>query len=425
MREEVSVPFLIAGDVASEEVFPAVVERGLTTDAGDGEVEKAARVIVGEVVEFGAAVIDAGAEGVSAVDMGEVVVELVVGLEAVNGESAGGAEGGGRESGRVGDADDGGIVAAGDIDEGGSEAEPKAEFSGGGGREDLGGGEADVLLAIILDGGFAVDELSRLAALAAVLVAEGVEMARAGGVVELAGVVLIGERAGYLLGEAGGAEVGVVGIFGEAGEEGFEKRFVGGEVGVIVGIEAEAAVTDLDAGAGGEEPAGLGGVGFDFGTFEGVEEEELVFEDGGTDGVAELIAPVGGAGDDGGAIGAGAGGVVKEAVRVEDLVLEEFVGVAVDAVGAGFGLDEDGGAAAAELSGEGVREDDEFLDSGDVDVLAGHALRGVVVIDAVDLEGGGAGAGAVEGDVGAGRERGVVDAGVGAGGLEAGHHFHE
>ena len=93
----------------------------------------------------------------------------------------------------------------------------------------------------------------------------------------------------------------------------------------------------------------------------------------------------------------GAGGIVEEPVGVDGLVWGKLVGVSVDAVGAGFGLDQDGGAAAAELGGEGVREDDEFFDSGDVDVLLGYAFGGGVV---------------------------VVDAEIGAGRLEAGHHLH-
>jgi hypothetical protein len=158
-----------------------------------------------------------------------------------------------------------------------------------------------------------------------------------------------------LLGEAVGAEGGVIGAFGgEAGEDGFEEFLVGFEVGVVVGIEAEAAVADLNARAGGEDEAGDGGVGALLGALEGVEEEEFVFDDGQPGCVAELVAAVGGAGDDFGAVGAAAGSFVEEAVGVKDLVLKELVGVAVNFVGAGFGLDEDGGAAAAELGGEGV-----------------------------------------------------------------------
>ncbi len=74
----------------------------------------------------------------------------------------------------------------------------------------------------------------------------------------------------------------------------------------------------------------------------------------------------------------------------------------MDAVGAGFRLYQDGGAAAAELGGEGIGEDDEFLDGGDVDVLAGHAFGGIVIADAVNLERRRARAGAIERDVGTG-----------------------
>ena len=98
--------------------------------------------------------------------------------------------------------------------------------------------------------------------------------------VELAGVVLIGEIVGVLSGEAIGAKSRIIGTFlGEATEDGLEKVAVGFRVGVFLGVDAKAAIADLDFRAGREDPARGGDMSALLGAFESMKEEEFVFDE--------------------------------------------------------------------------------------------------------------------------------------------------
>ena len=104
-------------------------------------------------------------------------------------------------------------------------------------------------------------------------------------------------------------------------------------------------------GRGGKEDLARGNAFTDAIAFIGAEDEGFVFFDGAAESGAKLILLV--IGNDG----------IEEAFGVEDFIAEEFVEVAVNLIGSGFGDDVDDRArVAAVFRVEGIGEDTKFVD---------------------------------------------------------------
>ena len=133
------------------------------------------------------------------------------------------------------------------------------------------------------------------------------------------------------------------------------------------------------------------------------EDEELVFDDGRAEAIAELVALE--------RLGFGR----EEVAGVEGVVAEEFVDAAVDLVGAGLGGDVDDAGGVAEFGLEEIALDLEFLDGVEGRVDGGVADARVAEFDAVEQVAGGAFALAADEDAAVGA--------LGGGGDEAGRAF--
>src|SRR5258708_7837647 len=121
----------------------------------------------------------------------------------------------------------------------------------------------------------------------------------------------------------------------------------------------------------------------------GMEQEQSVFLDRPAGGPAVLIAIHG-------RLGA-AKTVPEKAVCVEPVALDVVVRLAVYLIVPGFGLHQyDGSAGAAELRRVGIGQHLNLANRADIHVLAILIFGAVVVVDAIDLERRGTGAGAVE-----------------------------
>ena len=187
---------------------------------------------------------------------------------------------------------------------------------------------------------------------------------------------------------AGGRGIGGRGIVREQilGDfaEPVGRNDVAREVDAGVGVADEGGASEREQGteiAGDHSLGGHGGErGFGFGkpqTFVAVKEKQPVLFDGSTDGVTELIAFEGGQ-----RTGSG-----EEIAGVHIGVAQEFIGRAVEAVGAGFrGHDDLAAGTETVLRRVDAGENIEFLNSVDGRAEVGDGDGGIVVVHAVQGE---------------------------------------